>query len=115
MSVTGYAPEVEERLRGQAAQIISRYPQSRSALLPMLHLVQSEDGYVSARGIAQCAEILGLTRAEVTAVATFYTQYKRHPNGEYNVGVGTNALCAVIGGVTINEAVSEHLYVGHDE
>ena len=115
MSVTGYAPEVEERLRGEAAQIISRYPQSRSALLPMLHLVQSEDGYVSARGIALCAEILGLTRAEVSAVATFYTQYKRHPNGEYNVGVCTNALCAVMGGDIIFERVSEHLGVGHDE
>src|SRR5690625_7733321 len=81
----------------------------------MLHLVQSEDGYVSARGIALCAEILGLTRAEVSAVATFYTQYKRHPNGEYNVGVGTNAMCAVMGGDIIYEAVSEHLGGGHDE
>src|SRR5690625_7902914 len=81
----------------------------------MLHLVQSEDGYVSARGIALCAEILGLTRAEVSAVATFYTQYKRHPNGEYNVGVCTNALCAVMGGDLIYETVSEHLGIGHDE
>ena len=115
MSVTTYAPEVEERLRVEAAEIISRYPQARSALLPMLHLVQSEDGYVSARGIALCAEILGLTRAEVSAVATFYTQYKRHPNGEYNVGVCTNALCAVMGGDLIYETVSEHLGIGHDE
>ena len=60
-------------------QIIARYPQERSALLPMLHLVQSEDGYVSPRGIAFCAATLGLTTAEVSAVATFYTQYKRHP------------------------------------
>ena len=115
MSVAGYAPEVEERLRGEAAQIISRYPQARSALLPMLHLVQSQDGYVSARGIGLCADILSITRAEVSAVATFYTQYKRHPNGEYNVGVCTNALCAVMGGDIIFEAVSEHLGVGHDE
>jgi len=115
MSITGYAPEAEERLRGEAAEIISRYPQARSALLPMLHLVQSEDGYVSARGIALCAEILGLTRAEVSAVATFYTQYKRHPNGEYTVGVCTNALCAVMGGDIIFERVSEHLGIGHDE
>ncbi|QDB80285.1 NADH-quinone oxidoreductase subunit NuoE [Georgenia sp. 311] len=115
MSVTAYAPEAEERLRGEAAQIISRYPQARSALLPMLHLVQSEDGYVSARGIALCADVLGLTRAEVSAVATFYTQYKRHPNGEYTVGVCTNALCAVMGGDLIYERVSEHLGIGHDE
>ena len=115
MSVTGYASDVEERLRAEAAQVIARYPQTRSALLPLLHLVQSEDGYVSARGIVLCADLLGLTRAEVSAVATFYTQYKRHPNGEYNVGVCTNALCAVMGGDIIWEQVSEHLGVGHDE
>ncbi|MEE6282586.1 NADH-quinone oxidoreductase subunit NuoE [Georgenia sunbinii] len=115
MSVIGYEPQVEERLRGEAAQIISRYPQARSALLPMLHLVQSQDGYVSASGIALCADVLGITRAEVSAVATFYTQYKRHPNGEYTVGVCTNALCAVMGGDIIFDQVSEHLGVGHDE
>src|SRR5690606_41695239 len=106
---------VEERMRGEAGQSISSSPQARSALLPMLHLVQSEDGYVSARGIALCAELLGLTRAEVSAVATFYTQYKRHPNGQYTVGVCTNALCAVMGGDIIFERVSEHLGIGHDE
>ena len=88
---------------------------ARSALLPMLHLVQSEDGYVSANGIALCAELLGITRAEVSAVATFYTQYKRHPTGEYLVGVCTNALCAVMGGDEIWEAVSEKVGVGTDE
>ncbi|GAA4418183.1 hypothetical protein GCM10023169_07470 [Georgenia halophila] len=110
-----FAAEVEARLRTESAEIISRYPQSRSALLPMLHLVQAEDGFVSPRGIALCADILGLTRAEVSAVATFYTQYKRHPNGEYTVGVCTNALCAVMGGDIIWDRLSEHLGVGHDE
>ncbi|ROR72312.1 NADH-quinone oxidoreductase subunit NuoE [Bogoriella caseilytica] len=110
-----YPAEVETRLRDEAAQIVSRYPQSRSALLPLLHLVQSEDGYVAPRGIGLCADILGLTRAEVSAVATFYSQYKRHPNGEYTVGVCTNALCAVMGGDMIWDKVSEHLGIGHDE
>lgn len=112
-----YSAEVETRLREQAAQIVARYPQGheRSALLPMLHLVQSEDGYVSADGIALCADVLGLTRPEVSAVATFYSQYKRHPNGDYNVGVCTNSLCAVMGGDQIWEAVEGHLQVGHDE
>ena len=72
----------------------------------MLHLVQSEDGYVSPRGIAFCAAHLGLTTAEVSAVATFYTQYKRHPNGTYTVGVCTNTLCAVMGGDAIWEDLS---------
>lgn len=112
-----YSEEVLERLRGEAAQVLARYPKGheRSALLPLLHLVQSEDGYVSADGIALCAEVLDLSRAEVSAVATFYSQYKRHPNGEYNVGVCTNALCAVMGGDQIWEALEGHLGVGHDE
>ena len=112
-----YPVETYERLAGEAREIIARYPQghARSALLPMLHLVQSEDGYVSANGIALCAELLGITRAEVSAVATFYTQYKRHPTGEYLVGVCTNALCAVMGGDEIWEAVSEKVGIGTDE
>ena len=103
------------RLRADAAQIIARYPQARSALLPLLHLVQTEDGYVSPDGIAFCADVLDLTTAEVSAVATFYTQYKRHPNGEYTVGVCTNTLCAVMGGDAIFDSLKEHLGVGHDE
>lgn len=110
-----YDPQVRERLVADAQQIIARYPQPRSALLPMLHLVQSEDGYVSPDGIQLCAEVLDLTAAEVSAVATFYTQYKRHPNGEYTVGVCTNTLCAVMGGDQIYSELSAHLGVGHDE
>jgi NADH-quinone oxidoreductase subunit E len=107
--------EARERLAADAAQIIARYPQPRSALLPLLHLVQSEEGYVSPDGIALCADLLDLTTAEVSAVATFYTQYKRHPNGKYTVGVCTNTLCAVMGGDAIFDSLEEHLGVGHDE
>jgi NADH-quinone oxidoreductase subunit E len=110
-----YDVSTRERLVADAQQIIARYPQPRSALLPMLHLVQSEEGYVSPDGITLCAELLELTAAEVSAVATFYTQYKRHPNGEYTVGVCTNTLCAVMGGDAIYASLSEHLGVGHDE
>src|ERR1700760_272541 len=108
---------VREGLVEQAAAIVARYPagRSRSALLPMLHLVQSEEGFVSPDGIAFCAEQLGLTTAEVAAVATFYTQYKRHPNGTYTVGVCRNTLCAVLGGDEIFRTLEEHLGVGHDE
>jgi NADH-quinone oxidoreductase subunit E len=108
-------PEAVERLTAEATEIIARYPQARSALLPMLHLVQSEEGYVSPDGIQLCATLLNLSTAEVSAVATFYTQYKRHPNGEYTVGVCTNTLCAVMGGDAIFEALEEHLGIGHDE
>jgi NADH-quinone oxidoreductase subunit E len=107
--------EVRARLEADAAQIISRYPKSRSALLPLLHLVQSEEGFVSADGIAFCAAQLGLTEADVTAVTSFYTMYKRRPAGEYHVGVCTNALCAVMGGDAIFADLQEHLGVGNDE
>ena len=63
----------------RARTIIARYPQSRSALLPLLHLVQSEEGCVSVSGLRFCAEQLGLETAEVAAVASFYTMYKRQP------------------------------------
>ena len=65
------------KLAADAAEIIGRYPRSRSALLPLLHLVQAEEGFVSQDGIAYCAEQLGLSEAEVTAVVSFYTMYKR--------------------------------------
>ncbi|UJP39893.1 NADH-quinone oxidoreductase subunit NuoE [Cellulomonas palmilytica] len=110
-----YDDETLARLEADATAIKARYPQERSALLPLLHLVQSQDGYVSPRGIAFCAQTLGLTTAEVSAVATFYTQYKRHPNGDYTVGVCTNTLCAIMGGDAIYEHLCDHLGVGHDE
>ena len=110
-----YPAEVEAAFREDAAQVIARYPQKRSALLPLLHLVQSVDGYITGRGIDLCADLLDLTTAEVSGVATFYTQYKRHPNGQYTVGVCTNTLCAIMGGDAIWDAVSEHLGIGHDE
>src|SRR5581483_12432470 len=106
---------LRNRLAAEAAEIIGRYPKSRSALLPLLHLVQSEEGYVTADGIAFCAEQLGLTEAEVTAVASFYTMYKREPVGEYHVGVCTNSLCAVMGGDAIFADLQEHLGVGNEE
>jgi len=97
--------------RREARELIARYPKPRSALLPLLHLVQSVEGYVSPAGIGFCAEVLGLTKAEVGAVATFYTMYKRRPVGEYHVGVCTNTLCAVMGGDAIYGALKEHLGV----
>ncbi|MEY9911096.1 NADH-quinone oxidoreductase subunit E [Catenulispora sp. MAP12-49] len=103
------------KLDGEADQVVARYPQSGSALLPLLHLVQSEEGFVSPAGIEYCADKLGLSTAEVSAVATFYTMYKRRPVGDYHVGVCTNTLCAVMGGDAIFATLKEHLGVGNDE
>ncbi|MBV9485770.1 MAG: NADH-quinone oxidoreductase subunit NuoE [Frankiaceae bacterium] len=99
---------LSDETRERAKELIARYPKPRSALLPMLHLVQSDEGYVSPEGIALCAELLGLTKAEVSAVSTFYTMYKRKPVGDYHVGVCTNTLCAVMGGDAIYDALKEH-------
>ncbi|WP_338678312.1 NADH-quinone oxidoreductase subunit NuoE [Streptomyces sp. SCSIO 30461] len=108
-----YPADVRARLETDAKAIIARYPDSRSALLPMLHLVQSEEGHVTRTGMRFCAELLDLTTAEVTAVATFYTMYRRKPSGDYQVGVCTNTLCAVMGGDAIFEELKEHLDVGN--
>jgi NADH-quinone oxidoreductase subunit E len=110
-----YPAEVRARLEADAQEVIARYPDSRSALLPLLHLVQSEEGHVTRTGVRFCAEVLGLTTAEVTAVATFYTMYRRKPSGDYQVGVCTNTLCAVMGGDAIFEALQRHLGVGNGE
>ncbi|ARQ72277.1 NADH-quinone oxidoreductase subunit NuoE [Streptomyces marincola] len=115
MPAPDYPPEVRERLAADAAEVIARYPDSRSALLPLLHLVQSEEGHVTRTGMRFCAEVLDLTTAEVTAVATFYSMYRRRPSGDYQVGVCTNTLCAVMGGDAIFGALREHLGVGNGE
>jgi NADH-quinone oxidoreductase subunit E len=112
---TAFDADTLARLEVDAKEIIGRYPKARSALLPMLHLVQSEEGYVSPHGIEFCAAQLDLTAAEVAAVATFYTQYKRRPNGEYTVGVCTNTLCAIMGGDQVFATLKDHLGIGHDE
>ncbi len=104
-----FSDEALARLRADAADIVGRYPRARSALLPLLYLVQSEDGYVSDDGIAFCAEVLGCTETEVRGVATFYTMYKHSLAGEYQVGVCTNTLCAIMGGDQIYAELAEHL------
>jgi len=108
-------PSLTAQHEAEARAVMARYPQARSALLPMLHLVQSVQGYVSPEGVGFCARLLGLTKAEVGAVATFYTMYKRHPTGRHLVSVCTNTLCAVLGGQRIYDAVSADLGVGHDQ
>ena len=108
------SPVFDELTRARTKEIIARYPQPRSALLPLLHLVQSVEGCVSQDGIRYCAEALELTTAEVSAVATFYTMYKRTPCGEHLVSVCTNTLCAVLGGDAIYARMKEKLGVGHE-
>ena len=111
----GYPQDVKDRLDLDSDAVIARYPVVRSALLPLLHLVQAEEGYVSGDGIKYCAEKLDLTTAEVSGVVTFYSMYKRQQVGDFHVGVCTNTLCAVLGGDEILATLKEHLGVENDE
>jgi NADH-quinone oxidoreductase subunit E len=111
------AEPLAEKLLVKAKEILARYPtgRERSALLPLLHLVQSEEGFVSPAGVTFCAELLGINKAQVGAVATFYTMYKRRPTGDYLVSVCTNTMCNVLGGQEVYDTLTELLGVGHDE
>ncbi len=109
------ATAIDDGVVAELREIMARYPQPRSALLPMLHLVQSVEGRVTAAGIEICAELLDITAADVSGVATFYTMYKRRPVGEYHVGVCTTSLCAIMGGDELFAALQDHLEVGNDE
>ena len=98
--------------RREAERIVSRYPVSRSALLPLLYLVQAEEGYVTREGMREVGELLGLTTAEVEAVATFYTMFKKAPTGKWLVSVCTNVSCALAGGRELYEHALETLGEG---
>jgi NADH-quinone oxidoreductase subunit E len=110
-----FTEQDKAELAAKAAEIIARYPRARSGILPLLHLLQAKEGFISNDGIAFCAEQLGLSEADVTAVVSFYTMYKRQPVGEYHVGVCTNTLCAIMGGDAIYSDLCGYLGVGADE
>ena len=83
--------------------------------MPLLHYVQALDGYVTPRGIEKISELLNISTAEVTAVSSFYTQYRTEPAGEYHVGVCINTLCAVMGGDEIYKSLEDHLGIKNHE
>ena len=105
---------ISESTREQMREIAGRYPSARSALLPMLHLVQSEEDEITTDGINACADVLEITPAEVTAVATFYTMYKRTKVGKHHIGVCTNTLCGLLGGDAVWNALVDATGAGHN-
>jgi NADH-quinone oxidoreductase subunit E len=107
-------PNLKELNEDVMRSIIARYPRSRSAIMPLLHYVQAISGYVTNEGIEKISELLEIETAEVSAVATFYTQYKRKPVGDYHIGVCTNTLCAIMGGDAIFAALKDHLGIEND-
>lgn len=84
--------------RARADQIIALYPQPRSAILPLAHLAQDQDGYLTEEAMIEIAELVGVTPAEVHGTTTFYTMFKRTPEKKLLISVCTNATCLVMGG-----------------
>jgi len=99
---------LSSELRSHAERIKSRYPDPRSAMLPLLYLVQSAEGHVSRDGMQEVGELLGLRTAEVEAVATFYTMFRFRPSGRYVLSICTNVSCALLGAKRLYEH-AEHL------
>ncbi|MGH2752349.1 MAG: NAD(P)H-dependent oxidoreductase subunit E [Actinomycetota bacterium] len=94
-----------------ARTIVSKYPNSRSAVLPLLFLVQGIEGHVTDRGMRDVGVLLGLTPAEVLASGSFYTMLKKRPTGEYLISVCRNVACAHRGAYNVVNALSERLDV----
>ena len=95
------SPQNVERAR----VIIARYPRPRSAMIPLLHLAQEQDGYITPEAMEHVGLLIGTTSAEVRGVATFYEMFKHHPVGTYLVGVCTNLSCMLLG----SDEIVEHL------
>ena len=100
-------PALSDDARREAQKLIDRYPHSRSALLPLLYLVQAEQGYVTREGLQEVGELLGLTTAEVEAVATYYTMFRKAPTGKWLISVCTNVSCALAGAKKVYERAVE--------
>jgi NADH-quinone oxidoreductase subunit E len=92
-----------------ATEIISRYPRPKSALIPLLHLAQEQDGYVADDAMEHIAELVGVTPAEVLGTCSFYEMFKREPVGDYLVNICTNIACMLVGGEELLEHVEDHL------
>ena len=106
---TDQSTAINATTMAELVDLAGRYPQARSALIPMLHLVQSVDGRISPAGVRACVDILGISEAQVIGVATFYTQFRRQRGGRHHIGVCRTALCAVMGGDEIMARVEQHL------
>ena len=92
-----------------AREIITRYPRPKSALIPLLHLAQEQDGCVADDAMEHIAELLGITPAEVLGTCSFYEMFKREPVGEYLVNVCTNIACMLLGGEELLHHLEERL------
>src|SRR5688500_16869305 len=102
-----------EATQERARVIVSRYPSKRSAVMPLLYLAMAEDGYLTEAGMAEVADWVGVTPAQVLAVASFYTMYKREPTGRYLISCCTSITCMLLGSDDVMHALEDESGVPH--
>jgi NADH-quinone oxidoreductase subunit E len=105
------SPEFSDQIKKKIAEIITRYPHRRAALLPVLHLIQEEVGYISAAEEKQVADLFEIKPIEVREVVTFYTMYNRQPLGKYHIQVCSNLSCSLLGAQNLIDYLKEKLGV----
>ena len=98
----------DEAQPARAKEIVARYPRPKSAILPLAHLAQDQNQWLSPEAVNEIAELTGVTTAEVQGTCSFYTMFKRRPCGRLIVSVCTNVTCLVTGGPEILEHLEEH-------
>ncbi|MBM46575.1 MAG: NAD(P)H-dependent oxidoreductase subunit E [Acidimicrobiaceae bacterium] len=94
-----------------AEEIIGRYPKPRSAMIPLLHLAQEQEGWVTDEAMTQIGELVGTTSAEVLGTCSFYEMFKRHPVGKYVINICTTMSCALMGAGELMEHAESRLGV----
>ena len=99
--------EWSESARARASEIIKQYPEPRSAVMPLLYLAMAEEGYLTDNGMREVAQAVGLTPAQVRAVASFYTMYKREDAGRYLISCCTSISCMLLGSDEVLGAIED--------
>jgi NADH-quinone oxidoreductase subunit E len=99
--------------RARFDEIVKRYPpdRRRSAVLPALYLVQHQQGYITANGIRHVADLLGITRADVEDVVSYYTMFYTRPVGRFVLSVCRTLSCALNGAERVTEAICDQLEI----
>ena len=99
----------------QVQELAARYPSSRSAVMPALHLAQAEHGWLPPEALREVADALDLTPAYVMSIASFYDMYDLEPTGTHKIAVCTNISCALNGAQQVVEAFERELGVSAGE
>ena len=104
-----------EATQSRAKEILAKYPEKRSAVMPLLYLAMAEEGWLTEEGMAEVAEWVGITPAQVQSVASFYTMYKRERTGKYLVSLCTSISCMLLGSDDVLAAIEDESGVPHGE